>query len=130
MSNLLAIFVGGGCGAILRYIISLAINKQYHGHFPLGTFLINLVGCFTIGYLATLFTSVIPVREAIRLGLLVGVLGGFTTFSSFGKETFELLGENQPLIAFWYVALSCVLGVGLVFTGHALAKSIHAVPGA
>jgi CrcB protein len=130
MSNLLAIFLGAGCGGVLRYLISLAVNKEYHGHFPLGTFFINLVGCFAIGYLATIFTNVIPVRESIRLGILVGVLGGFTTFSSFGRETFELLGDKQPVIAFWYVTLSCVLGVALVFTGHALARSIHAVPGA
>lgn len=129
MAKLLAVFIGAGCGGVLRYLLGIAISREYHGAFPAGTFLINLVGCFAIGYLATFFANVIPVRETLRLAILVGVLGGFTTFSSFGRETFELLGEGKPLVAMWYVVLSCALGVALVFAGHALARSIHAVPG-
>lgn len=129
MANLLAVFIGAGVGGVLRYLLSLAVSKDYHGAFPMGTFLINLLGCFAIGYLATFFANVVPLRESLRLGILVGVLGGFTTFSSFGRETFELMGEGKPLVAVWYVVLSCVLGVMLVFVGHAMARSIHAVPG-
>jgi fluoride exporter len=130
MAKLLAVFIGAGCGGVLRYLLGLAVSREYHGAFPLATFLINLLGCFAIGYLAALFSNVFPMRETLRLGLLVGVLGGFTTFSTFGRETFDLLGQGKPLVAAWYVVLSCVLGVLLVFAGHALARSIHAVPGA
>jgi len=128
MTNVIAIFVGAGFGGVLRYWISLAVAKEYHGSFPMGTFLINLAGCFAIGYLATFFFNVLPLRETLRLGILVGVLGGFTTFSSFGRETFQLMGEGKPLIAFWYVILSNVFGIGLVWAGHLMAKSLHPMP--
>lgn len=126
MANTLAIFLGAGIGGVLRHLITLAIARDYHGHFPLATFLINIAGCFAIGYFATFFQQVYPLRESWRLFATVGLLGGFTTFSTFGREAFTLMGEGKPLIAFWYVLLSNVIGITLAFTGHVMAKSVHA----
>ncbi len=128
MNHTIAIFIGAGVGGVLRYWISLAVAKEYHGAFPLGTFLINIVGCFAIGYLATFFANVMPMRETLRLAVLIGVIGGFTTFSSFGRETFQLMGEGKPIVALWYVVLSNVVGLALVWAGHVMAKSLHPLP--
>ena len=125
MANVFAIFLGAGFGGVLRYLLTLALKGEYHGHFPLPTFVINITGCFAIGFLTTFFEHAFPIRQSWALGITVGVLGGFTTFSTFGRETFILLGEAKPLIALWYVLASNVIGVALAFAGHMLAKSMQ-----
>jgi len=91
MLNILTVFVGGGIGAVLRYVFSLAITKMFYVSF-LGTLCVNIVGCFFIGFISGFFLQKYGVvNSTLKIFLTVGILGGFTTFSSFGLETFELL---------------------------------------
>jgi CrcB protein len=117
------VFVGGGLGALLRYLMSLGVGSVWDGAFPLGTFLINLIGCFLIGALAGLSERV-PVDPQLRLFLQTGILGGYTTFSSFGLETVQLVQKGQGGIAALYVIGSNVLGLGLAFAGYWLVRTL------
>jgi len=78
------IMMGGALGSLLRYILQGWGQAIMNGTFPLGTLVVNVVGCFTIGFLTFSFLGPWPIRQDYRIGILVGVLGGFTTFSSFG----------------------------------------------
>lgn len=96
--NLLLIACGGAIGSVLRYAIGGWIQRLAIGAvelFPIGTLGVNVAGCLLIGLLAALFASPHMLREETRLFLLVGVLGGFTTFSTFGLETFQLINDRQ-----------------------------------
>ena len=93
MTTLLAVMAGGAVGSGLRWSLSVAMPTGGTG-LPLATLTANLVGCLLIGVLSTLFSGSLQVSEPVRLGVLVGLLGGFTTFSSFGNETLTLLEER------------------------------------
>jgi len=118
---LFVIFLGGGAGAVSRYLLSLGIGSLWDGSFPLGTFLINLIGCFLIGILGGL-TEKVPLDPHLRAALQTGFLGGFTTFSSFGLETFQLFRRGQAAEAAANLIGSNVLGVLLVFAGFFVSK--------
>src|SRR5882724_5552378 len=91
MDKLLYIAIGGGIGSVLRYLLSSWSQRASgNGPFPLGTLVVNALGCLAMGVLAAFFTGPHRVREELRLFLLVGMLGGFTTFSSYAWETFAL----------------------------------------
>jgi CrcB protein len=113
ISNILLVFFGGGLGSAIRYFFSIIIKNSSNG-FPTATFLVNVTGCFIIG----LIYSLIQVENtALKLWLVVGVLGGFTTFSSFGLETIHLFGRGQSQIAILYVILSNLFGLAAVYIG-------------
>jgi len=84
--------------------------------------LVNIIGCLLIGFLNKAFTGVLLVREEYRLALTVGMLGGFTTFSTFGWETFSLLNDKQYAHAAANVLLSVALGLAAVWLGYRLAE--------
>ncbi len=126
MTTLLWVMLGGAMGSASRYGIGL-LFKERSAEFPLATLTVNLVGCFLIGFLATWLASV-DLRPVIRIGLLVGVLGGFTTFSSFGLETLALIQEGRWSVAAVYVASSNVGGLLLAWLGYGLAQSFVATP--
>ncbi|MBO9311650.1 MAG: fluoride efflux transporter CrcB [Chloroflexus sp.] len=120
MNNVLAIALGAAIGANLRYGISLWAAQRLGTSWPYGTFIINVLGCLAIGFLLTLITNRLTVSEPIRLMLITGLLGGLTTFSTFGYECFLLLNAGNWLGAVGYIAgsvggglLAVVLGVGL-----------------
>ncbi|MCC7407642.1 MAG: fluoride efflux transporter CrcB [Phycisphaeraceae bacterium] len=115
--RLLLIFVGGGFGSMLRYLLSGWTQHLAGVSFPLGTLAVNVIGCIAIGFLATLFTGPYLVREEVRLALLVGVLGGLTTFSSFSWETLTLAQQGQWTLAGLNVLLSNGLGLIGVWAG-------------
>jgi CrcB protein len=121
--RLLLIALGGAVGTLARYGVGavLATPTQRSG-FPYGTLAVNLVGCCAIGLLSGLFAERWPVREEYRLALIVGVLGGFTTFSSFGAETAAMLREGRVLHAGINVIVQNLLGVALVFAGYAIGR--------
>jgi fluoride exporter len=126
MTKWLLIAAGGALGSVLRYAVHLGIQRTTALDFPLGTFAVNMIGCLLIGFLATLFMGPLPIREEYRLGIIVGILGGFTTFSAFGWETFDKLQAGQIAIAALYVALSCGVGLLAVWVGHLTAKQFGA----
>ena len=101
--NLLAVMMGGALGSAARYGLSAAMNPSTGDGMPWGTLAANVLGCLAIGWLAG---QISEGHEALRLGMLVGVLGGFTTFSSFGLEAVRLMGTGQWGLATAYVLLS------------------------
>ncbi len=120
--KLLWIAVGGGAGSVLRYAIAGYGHRLTGGTFPLGTLIVNVAGCFLIGFLGAALTGPWLLREEHRTALLVGVLGGFTTFSTFGYETFSLANERQFLFAALNVLLSVALGLLAVWLGFRVAE--------
>lgn len=116
--RLLLIGVGGGVGSILRALLALAITQRVGGTFPIATLTINVTGCLLIGLLSSLIGSRWGDDQHLRAALLVGLLGGYTTFSTFGFETVTLLREQMPLQAAGYVALSVFVGVLAVWVGQ------------
>ena len=119
------IAVGGGIGSILRYAMQGLVGQQVAGRvFPLGTMCVNILGCLIIGLLSGFFRGPngLRIAQEYRIGLMVGVLGGFTTFSSFGLETFDLSNSGDHLSAALNVVLSCVIGLAAVWLGFRLSE--------
>lgn len=118
--------LGGAVGAACRYGVTIAAQRLTGGAFPLGTFLVNVTGCLTIGFLGYLFAGPLPVREDLRIFLLVGFLGGFTTFSSFGYDTLTLWQDEMRWQAYTYVLATNILGLTAVWAGYRLAARLWA----
>ncbi|MEI7100266.1 fluoride efflux transporter FluC [Klebsiella pneumoniae] len=115
--------LGGGTGSLLRWWVGLAVSKLYRGHFPLGTFLINVSGALIIGYLSALFGVDWRERygEWLNAGLLTGVLGGYSTFGSVRVDAANLAHAHQRLLAAGYLIVSVVTGVAAAACGAWLA---------
>jgi fluoride exporter len=122
MTKWVLIAMGGALGSVLRYAMHVGVKNAVSTDFPLGTLAVNVTGCLLIGFLAAAFAGPLPVQEDYPLGLLVGVLGGFTTFSAFGWETFALITGGRYALAGLNVALSCGLGLIGVCAGVFAAK--------
>jgi len=113
---------GGFIGAILRYSLhSLVQRNESIGAFPIGTLAVNLIGCLLIGITAGVIDSRQIVSPELRTFIMIGVLGGFTTFSALGLETFALLRAADYLRATGNVVIHVVLGLALVWIGYSLA---------
>lgn len=121
MSKYLLILLGGGLGAVARFVITTLISRVSSMIFPLGTFLINVSGSFCIGLLMTFFLNRPHIHTNWRLFLVTGILGGFTTFSSFEWEAMVALRSNAVSIGLLYVGLSVVLGLAAAWVASALA---------
>jgi len=111
------VLVGGGVGALLRYIVATAVLERYGGKFPLATFLINVTGSFLIGLLMTLLTDRYEAHEGWRLLLVVGLLGGYTTFSSFEWDTYRSVRQGSFGHAFFNVFGSVLCGYVALLLG-------------
>lgn len=126
------VFLGGGAGCVLRYFVSLAAYRLAGPGFPWGTLAVNLAGCVSIGLIAGLAsrhgapsqdglpTPFAGLDHSVRLLLVTGLLGGFTTFSAFSIETVDLLRLAQPARAATYVLASVLLGLTLAWVGWRL----------
>jgi len=117
----LMVMLGGAAGSLARYVLGIAIMSRAGGRFPLGTVSINITGSFLIGLLMTLFTERFSPHPNLRLFLVVGVLGGYTTFSSFEWETFGLVRDGARWLALLNAAGSVLAGYIAVWLGAALA---------
>lgn len=122
MIQILMIAAGGASGALLRYAISGWVQTMTNGSFPAGTLLVNVLGSALFGLAAAFFAGPNLVREEYRVALLVGVLGAFTTFSTFGWETLVLVRAGQLGYAATNILLSNGIGLGAVWLGYRLGQ--------
>jgi CrcB protein len=117
LDSYLMVLIGGGIGAVARYAFGAAISARFGGRFPLGTLVINVTGSFLIGILMTLFTERLQPHPNWRLFLVVGFLGGYTTFSSFEYETLQAIQDGGKWIGLLNVIGSVTLGYIAVWIG-------------
>ncbi|HSK72948.1 MAG TPA: fluoride efflux transporter CrcB [Pyrinomonadaceae bacterium] len=120
--RILSIAVGGAFGAVARHLLNISPLASIFQTFPFPTLFINVSGSFLIGFFLILFTDKIAVSDNLRLMILIGFLGGFTTFSTFEIEIFGLVRERNFITAFSYLFLSVFLGFVGVLGGVWLAK--------
>ena len=121
LNEILAIFIGGGLGAVLRYLVT-RFSHRICGVPHVGTFVANILGCFLIGYVLGLTMEKINLPTEVKLFITVGFLGGLTTFSTFNNETFCLLKEGKFLLGAGYMVLSCLLGLAFTLLGYHFGK--------
>ncbi len=125
MLKICIVGLGGCLGAILRYFVSSGVNMVFKmPSFPLGTLTVNVIGCLLIGLGGGLIESHQYFSPQLRAFLFIGVLGSFTTFSTFGLETYYLFKNGQWLISMGNVGISLIVGIGAVVAGHALSRLI------
>lgn len=119
----LLIGLGGLLGTLGRYWLAGLVGERYGESFPLGTLAVNLVGCFLAGLLFYLMQERWLVSQTLRAVVMIGFLGGFTTFSAYGLQTFTLLRDGQFAFAALNLLLSNALGLLMVWAGYTLAKA-------
>jgi fluoride exporter len=122
MRALLFVGIGGGLGSMLRYALSLFIGRHVPVAFPLGTFLVNISGCFLIGVLYSLANKYTGFNPEWRLFLITGICGGYTTFSTFSYDGLILIKQGSIFYFMLYVLGSVVLGLLATFAGAAIFK--------
>ncbi|HJU45623.1 MAG TPA: fluoride efflux transporter CrcB [Chitinophagaceae bacterium] len=120
--KLLFIALGGAAGSVLRFLTSNWVSRHFSGAFPMATFVVNILGCFMAGLLVGLITNHFSNNENLRLLLLTGFCGGYTTFSAFAVENMKLFQNSHPLIAISYIFLSILIGLAAVWGGLSLVK--------
>ena len=120
MREVLIVAAGGALGSMGRYLLSgFILHRALSWQFPLGTFVVNVLGCALVGVLGGLVVKHELLSPEIRLFVFSGIAGGFTTFSAFGLETFHLLRKGEPGIAAAYVVLSVLVGLLVLWAGFA-----------
>jgi fluoride exporter len=122
------VFLGAGTGGLLRYWLGGFIQQWWGPSFPVGTLLVNMSGCLAMGFLATAFMGENPVREEYRMIVLVGLLGGYTTFSAFGYETIVLFHRGDAVRSALYVLGSVALSLLAVWIGALIASKLYGPP--
>lgn len=126
MYNWILIGLGSGLGGIARYEISTLVYRFTNFNFPFGTLFVNVSGSFLIGFaFIALLIQINEHSHDLRLFLMVGVLGGYTTFSSFSLEAIQLIEENKIILAALNVGLSPLLCVGAAWAGILVARSYY-----
>jgi len=116
--------LGGSAGSVLRYLASLWIMKRFPYPFPLGTFIVNITGCFIIGFLLGLFFFRDTPDNELKLLLIVGFCGGYTTFSSLSSESLQLFEAGNYWTLALYIAGSIAFGLIAVWGGNVLSKAM------
>ena len=122
MKLLVAIALGGATGALARYFVSQQMTQWLGSGFPWGTFTVNLVGSFVLGLLAETFALAADASPAVRGFLIVGLLGSFTTFSTFSLDVALLFQRDRIDLAALYIAGSVILAVAGLYAGLKLAR--------
>lgn len=119
MKDLFFVFLGGGAGSILRYMVSRWLNTSF---FPWGTLAVNIIGCFLVSLFGTWIARQ-SLPTDLRLLMVVGLCGGFTTFSTFGNETMTMLRNGHLLLSFIYIFLSVAAGIAAAYIGAKLLEA-------
>jgi CrcB protein len=130
MNRYLMVLMGAAVGGLARYVIGSAVLQRFAARFPenvfpMGTLVVNVTGCFLIGILMTLFVNRGDPNPGLRLLLVTGVLGGYTTFSSFAWESFEAIEKENVWIGLANITLSVVLGYLAVWCGSLLGRALR-----
>ncbi|MBT8329662.1 MAG: fluoride efflux transporter CrcB [Desulfofustis sp.] len=123
MIKILAVALGGAIGSVGRYLTSLAIESYTTSRFPYETLTANLVGCFFIGLLWGYFERM-SISNEFRLFLFTGVLGGYTTFSTFARENIQFFKAGEPFSALGYILISNIIGLTLVAAGFLISTQV------
>ena len=119
----LIIGLGGFIGTILRFLLSSSIEKSFAISFPIGTILVNLIGCFLIGLLSGYFTQKLGDQTQLFFFLTIGVLGGFTTFSAIAMDSQVFIENGEYLKMLTYISVQAILGIALCLIGYNLIKN-------
>ncbi len=122
MTRLLFVGLGGFLGPVFRYWISGLIARRYGETFPLGTLVVNALGCFLVGFFFYFLYDRALTNPTTRTVVIIGLLGGFTTFSSYGLQTLTLLKDGEMFLALVNVLASNILCLSLVWLGYSLAR--------
>jgi CrcB protein len=120
----LAIAIGGVLGCWARYAMTNLIQAVYGRDFPYATLTINVLGAFLMGFLYVETLERLTISPALRVGILTGVLGGFTTFSTFAMETILLAQQGEMAKGLLYVTLSIIIGLGAAVVGAYIARNL------
>jgi CrcB protein len=120
------VFIGlaGLVGTLGRYWLSGLAARRFGETFPVGTLLVNVLGCFLAGFLLYLMQERLLVNQTVRTVVLIGFLGGFTTFSSFGLQTFTLIRDSEFAFAALNIVVSNLVGLLMVWVGYTLARAL------
>ena len=118
------VLMGGAFGALARYELGNIIGMRWNHGFPLGTFLINVSGCFLLGIINVFVLEKTILSPEWRIGLGVGFMGAFTTFSTFSYEAISLMEEGSYLLAIGYVSFSVIIGLLAAYFGIFLARIV------
>lgn len=124
LKSILLVGLGGGMGSILRYLISIWTVKYNFGVFPMATFTVNVLGCLLIGLFMGIFTQNFQFNQNLKLLLITGFCGGYTTFSAFAIENFTLIQNQNYGTALIYILASVVVGILAVVMGFLIMKFI------
>lgn len=120
MQKIIFVGIGGGIGAVIRYLVTIQSTKMINSDFPLGTLIVNVVGGFLIGMIAELSISTDLISPELKLFLTTGIMGGLTTFSTFSLETINLISSGRYFFGIANIFLNLSLSLG----GVVLAKSL------
>ncbi len=124
MVKILLLLAGGGIGTVARYVVSDYTHKYYLGSFPMGTLAVNMLGSFVIGLLWGMF-DMQNVSHGVKAFLFIGILGGFTTFSSYAIESFNMLKDGDTKLALLNILANNVLSIGLAVVGLMISSSLQ-----
>lgn len=127
MARIAMLMAAGGLGTVSRYLLQGAVQEMGPAAFPFGTLVVNAVGCFVFGFVWSLAEEYYAIGQEVRIIVLIGFLGAFTTFSTFAFESLQQLRDSELLLAFVNVAVQCVIGIALVFVGILLARTVFGV---
>jgi len=120
--SIAAIAVGGGCGSVARFLVAREMERLFGSFLPYGTLIVNVLGSLALGWLATVFLARPEINIALRLGIAVGFLGAFTTFSAFSFESVQLMLNGTVWRAALNVAANTVVCLGMCYLGMQLAR--------
>ncbi len=124
LKTIVLVAAGGAFGSVFRYLTTILVGKYWQSMFPLATFVVNIFGCFLLGFLISLLHRQNILNSDLKWFLVTGFCGGFTTFSAFGLENFKLIENQNFALGFLYIMMSIVLGIGCIWIGMLSGKAM------